>query len=145
GVQDSRRLSFGFPNSILPGYTDHPDVGRGTLVRHLIHERVHNVGIGHSSGLDCGASAVLFPCEKIDTYANLFDVMGQGQSAFTLNADQMHKHNLRSESNYLHISQSGTYEIDAITSKNLNAKIAAYIHSEFAPNQREVFMVESRK
>lgn len=131
-------LHFASSSNPLPDWS-HFFVGLFT------HERLHNFGIGHASGIDCGQSKVLFPCKSV-TYANPYDIMGVGYSANAMNAHSLAEKGWRDKkTNFLHIRKPGIYHINPLLDQNRRARIGAYIYSPFTEDkERPVFMLENR-
>lgn len=130
-------LHLGNQDDLVPGWSE-------KFLTLFTHERLHNYFIGHSKGLDCDNSSVLFPCE-VNTYANPFDVMGRGRTSNALNADSLKKAGWRDNKlNFHHITKPGIYSIDPLLAQDGNAKIGAYIYSPFSNSNRPVYMVENR-
>lgn len=119
-----------------------PSFPKYSFMDGLLHERLHNYGIGHANGLDCGNNPLLYPCAFI-VYGNPFDVMGRRRASFHLNADLLRRNDVRPEKQFLTITKPGTYSIDPLASKGANSIIGAYIKVPEVPNT-PVFMVEHR-
>lgn len=128
------RLYYGYESNPVPGF------GTSSFLRVFIHERGHTFGINHSNGLDCGDNQ-LYQCSYF-TYGNPFDVMGRGKTSLALSADQMRKEGLRPETQFINIKEEGNYYLSPLLSSFSNAKIGAYIYSEFS--DKPVFMLENR-
>ncbi|MGK0367933.1 MAG: hypothetical protein ACI9QD_001073 [Thermoproteota archaeon] len=109
----------------------------------LSHERGHNFGLYHSNGLDCGEQKYLQGC-TIVSYGNHFDRMGSPDGSLTFNADQQRRAGFKDKNkHFLHIKESGNFEIERLTSLKREKKIAAYIYLE--NTDQKLFMVEYRQ
>lgn len=133
-------LFFGNNDEPVPGFGRMSD-GTPSFLKNFVHERAHNSGIMHADGLDCGDSEVLFPCNH-EKYGNVFDTMGRGYVALSLNADLLRRNGLRDPQNFMEVSTAGEYEVAPLLSTGAGAMLGIYIRSEFS--NTPVFMLENR-